>query len=177
MRSTRTWIAPTAMRQKNRTAGRARSLTRSASRVITRRASSRLCPQTAIRVMNRPKHSSRMRCSSRQPITHSSNTTIAITRGFPVCYAIVVKTIQRNRRCRAKLHTRRAPVVTRSSSRTRRARSAPSVTQTRRAERSKRFHGCAVSMRASITRSTVMRLVLPVTGEIVVGLGCRFQRG
>ena len=171
------WIAPTAMKLKNRTAGRARSLTRSASRVITRRASSRLCLQTAIRVTNQPKQSSRMRSSSPRLTIHSSNTTMAITRGFPVCYVIVVKTIHRNRRCRAKQHTRLAPVVTRSSSQTRRARSALSVTQTRRAERSKHFHRCAVSMRGSITRSTVMRRVLPVTGEIVVGLGCRFLRG
>ena len=172
------WIAPTAMKLKNRIAGRARSLTRSVSRVIIRRASSHLCLQTAIRVINQPKQSSPMRCCSSPRLTiHSSNTTIGITRGFPVCFAIVVKTIHRNRRYRAKLHTRLALVVMRSSSQIQRARFARSVTQTRRVERSKRFHRCAVSMRGSITRSTVGRLVLLVTGAIVVVWGCRFRRG
>ena len=83
-----------------------------------------------------------------------SNMTIAITRDFPVCFVIVVKIIHRNRRCQAKPHMRLAPVVTRSSFQIRQARSARSVTQTLRVERSKHFHRCAVLMRGSITRST-----------------------
>jgi len=173
------------MRAKSRTASRARSLTRPALLVITRRASSHRCPQTAIRVINQPlrknvqvlKEFSRMRCRNPRLTIHSSNTTIAITRGFPVCYATVVKTIHRNRRCRAKLHMHLARVVMRSSSQIQRARSARSVTQTRRVERSKRFHRCAALMRASITRSTVARLVPLVTGGIVAVLGSRFPRG
>lgn len=172
-------IAPTAIRPRNRKSGLDRSSTRPALRVITRRANSRRCLQTAIRVISWAVFKEHMRCCSNNPrvTIHNSNTTIEITRGFPVCYATVVKTIHRNQRCPAKLVTRPARVVTRNSSRIQQARSARSVTQTRRVERSKHFHRCAVSTRLSITRSTVVRHVPLVIGAIVVALGSRFLRG
>ncbi len=121
--STPTRIAPTAIKTLSRRAkkrpGHDQSLTQCASRVTTRRVSSLLCLQTATRVTSKQlrKNFSLTQCRKdhqRQTI-HSSNTRIAITRDFPVCCAIVVKTIRRNRRCRAKQHMRLARAVTRNS--------------------------------------------------------------
>ena len=109
-------------------------------------------------------------------ITHNSNTTIAIMRGFRVCCAIVVKTTRRNRPCLVKLHMHLALVVTRSSSQIQQVISARSVTQTRRAERLKPFHRCAVLTPGSTTRNMRAPHVRRVIDRAAVALGCQFPR-
>ena len=117
-----------------------------------------------------------MRCRS-QPTTRNSSTTIEITRGFRVCFVIVVRTIHRNRPCPAKLHIRLARAVTRNSSQIRQVQFVRFVMRMFRVERSRRLHRCVVSMRDSITRSTQVPPVPLVIAEIVVGLGSQFHRG
>jgi len=169
---TRSALIATKRRSRRRNASNpGYSLTRCASPVTTRRASSRRCRRTATRVTNKacqaehqaePKvvNSSLMQCcNQRRLTTHSSNTTIAITRGFRAYFAIGVRTIHRNQRYRAKRPMHLAPAVTRNSSQIRQVKSALSVTRTFKAERSKRFHLCAVSTSGSIMRSTLRPLV------------------
>src|SRR5437763_10260148 len=103
-------------------------------------------------------HFSLMRRRSRLT-THSSNTTIAITRGFRACFVIVVKPIHRNRRYRAKPPMHLAQAVTHSSSQIRQVTSALFVTRMSKAERLRPFHHCAVSASDSIMRSTLHPLV------------------
>jgi len=114
--------------------------------------------------------------NQRRLISRNSNTTIAIMRGFPACFVIVVKTTHRNRRYRAKPHTRHALVATRRSLRIQRVRSAPSVTPTLKVERSKRFRRYAALMCGLITRNIVVLRVGVVIDEIGAASGSRFRR-
>jgi len=98
-------------------------------------------------------------------------------RDYRVCFATVEKLTHRNRRCRAKLHTRHALVVTQSSFRMLRVSSVRSAIPTRKVERSSRFHRCGVLMFDSITQSMQALRVRLVTGETAVELVYRFPRG
>ncbi len=158
---------------------------RIASPAIIRRVSSLLCLQTAVHVtsyqrlpickkLNRD--FSLMRHPNHRLTSRNSNTTTVITRGCRACFVIVVRTIHRNRRYRAKRTMRLAQAVTHNSSQIRRVRSAPSVTRMCRAERSKLFHRCAVSMSGSITRSTLALLVPHVIGVTAMASGSPFHQ-
>ena len=98
-------------------------------------------------------------------------------RGFRAYFAIVARTIRRNRHYQAKRPMHLVLAATRNSSQIRQVKSALSVTRTFRAERLRRFRRCVASTQGSITRNTRVLRVLPVTDETVAVWGSRFLRG
>ena len=119
-----------------------------------------------------------IKAHSRKQTIRSSNTTIKTMRDSRVCFVIGGRTTRRNLHCPARLRMRLAQVVTHSNSQILRARSVRSVTQTRRVERSSRFHRSAVSASDLIMHDMrrLVQLAPVVIDATVVGWVYQFRR-